>query len=295
MKKQILLFSLFWLVLNLILKPVLADDNNDIILPLKFSRDGTPIISIQIQNHNIPLIFDSGAQKISIALSKYIVNNLHLKILPTKNKVRYFDGTGKINCYKVYIIPELKIGNTIMHNIPCHLIDKIWGGHDGKLVSFEALRNGVVGLDLLRKFNVLIDYQARYIIVNKLSSYPARIDFKNWLQIPFYDRYGITTKAQINGKKTILVWDTGANVSVINRTSKLLKAVQKKSCADKNNQHCRYFETKSIAIGGKKLPKMQFFIPKNLTLPFDGLIGSSFFKKHIVFFDFKNKLIFIKH
>ena len=46
-------------------------------------------------------------------------------------------------------------------------------------------------------------------------------------------------------------------------------------------------------IGGKQLPKTKFFIQEG-KVPFDGLIGSSFFKEHMVFFDFKNNLIFIK-
>lgn len=45
-------------------------------------------------------------------------------------------------------------------------------------------------------------------------------------------------------------------------------------------------------VGDKQLPKAKFFVQQD-ELPFDGMIGSGFFKEHQVFFDFKNNLMFI--
>ena len=269
----------------------LAANSDEIILPIYFSPNGDPIASIQIQNHKIPLIFDNGASKSSIVLSKNIIKKLNLRIIPTDKKVCTLDDTGKKTCRTVYTIPELKIGSITMHNIPCELMDKLWGGHrDEGFIWFEAAKNGVIGLNLLRQFNILADFKNSKVILSTLGKYPHQYDIKNWIQIPFSYEYGITTIAKINGVDTTLVWDTGANNSIMKSTAKIL--AEKKYCESKNDPSC-YFETTTFIVGDKQLPKTRFSIQKD-ELPFDGLIGSSFFKEHKAFFDFKNNMLFIE-
>lgn len=253
-----------------------------IILPLEFSAQGFPVASVQIQGHKIPLIFDNGATKSSIVLSKELVKKLDLKIIPAHKKTCFHDVNGKKTCSKVYTIPELKIGQMIMHDVPCELMDKLW---------FKA-KNGIIGLDLLHQFNVLIDYKASQIILTKLGEYPQQYNIKKWTQIPFSNKYGITTIAKINGTNVTLVWDTGANGSIMKSTVKI--PTEKKSCAYKENPSCQYFETITFMVGNKPLPKTRFTIQK-IEVPFDGLIGSDFFKEHRVFIDFKNNILFVEN
>jgi hypothetical protein len=291
-KLMALLSGTLFLTILGIFTPSLAANSNEIILPLKFSSQGFPIVSIQVQGHDIPLIFDSGAHHNSIVLNNALVKKLNLKMTPTNKKACGHDDTGKETCLKTYVISEIKLGNMAMHNMPCQLMNKLWGGHyDEGFILFEASKNGVVGLDLLRQFNVLVDYKNSRAILTKLGEYPRQYkDIKNWSQIPFSDKYGITTSSKINNINTNLVWDTGANDSIIKSTSKVF--LGKTSCESISNPSC-FFETTTFTNGNKQLPKIKFFIQKD-ELPFDGLIGSSFFKEHIVFFDFKNKLVLVK-
>ncbi|EKE01545.1 MAG: hypothetical protein ACD_21C00106G0005 [uncultured bacterium] len=269
-----------------------AADATTTILPLELSTQGLPVTSIQIQGHKIPLIFDNGASRSNVVLSKELVRKLHLKIIPTNKKSCFHGDDGKVMCLKVYTVPELKIGNMTMHNVSCELMDKLWGGHyDEGFIWFEAAKNGVIGLELLRQFNVLVDYKASRVVLMKPGEYPHQYDIKSWMKIPFSNKYGITTIAKINGVDVTLVWDTGANNSIMKSTVKI--PAKKKSCAYKENPSCQYFETTTFMLGDNQLPKTEFFIQKS-EIPFDGLIGSSFFKEHQVFFDFKNNLLFVK-
>jgi len=275
-----------------IFTPVLASNSDEIILPIELTAQGMPVTSIQIQGNDIPLIFDNGASHSSIVLSKELTKKLNLKMTPTNKKSCFHSDDGKKTCLKVYTIPELKIGHMTIHDVPCQLMDKLWGGHyDEGFIWFEAAKNGVIGLDLLRQFNVLVDYKTSRAILMKLGEYPHQYDMKNWIKIPFSNKYGMTTIAKINGTDVTLVWDTGANNSIMSSTTKI--PAEKKSCAYKENPSCQYFETTTFMVGNKQLPSTKFFIQKN-EIPFDGFIGSSFFKEHQVFFDFKNNLLFVK-
>jgi hypothetical protein len=291
-RKRAFLYGFLFLVLNDI-DPVFATGGSaDIVLPLKLSTQGFPTTSIQIQNHNIPLIFDSGASKTAITLSRDIVNKLHLQMKPANKKVCFHDDTGKETCLREYTLAELKLGQLTMYNVSCQLMDSLWGGHyDEGFVWFDAAKNGVIGLDLLRQFNVLVDYKKSRIILSKLGEYPSQYNMKTWVQVPFSSLSGIV-HAKINGIDTRLVWDTGANNSIIKSTAKIAAVAKKKSCASKSNPNCQCFEAMKVIAGNKQLPKIKFFVQDN-EFPFDGLVGSNFFKDHTVFFDFKRNIILI--
>jgi hypothetical protein len=282
-----------------IFAPALASDNDEIVLPLEFSTQGFPIASIHIQGHDVPLLFDNGASRTTITLSKDLVKKLGLKMAATNKKNCFHDGTGKKTCLKVYTVPEIKIGHMTMHNVPCQLMEKLWGGHyeDG-FIWFEAAKNGVIGIDLLRQFNVLVDYQTSQAILTKLGEYPHQYDVKNWIQIPFAKKSGIIN-AKINGADAKIVFDSGSNASVMKSTAKIpVQEIEKKSCASINDKSCSYyFETTTFVVDNKQLPKTKFVVQKSAgedKIPFDALIGSDFIKKHPIFFDFKNDMIFIK-
>jgi hypothetical protein len=154
----------------------------------------------------------------------------------------------------------------------------------------EAAKNGVIGIDLMRQFNVLLDYKNSRVILIKFGAYQNQYNVKSWIRVPVSPKTGIIN-AKINGADAALVFDTGANASIMKATAKIPAA--KKSCASKSNPSCKYFETMTFMVAGKQLPRTKFFIQKD-EFPFDGLIGSNFLKEHEVFFDFKNNLAFIK-
>lgn len=283
-------YKYFLSVILLVPTIIFANAKDEIIVPLQFSEQGFPVATVQIQNHNIPLIFDNGASRSNIVLNKDIVKQLNLKIIPTNNEVCSHDDTGKRNCLKTYIIPELKIGQLTLQNISCELMDKLWGGHyDEGFKWFAAARNGVIGLKLLQQFNLLLDYKHSRAILTTLGTYPKEYDIKNWVAIPF-DKKGIIN-AQINGVNVSLVTDTGANNSIMKASAKVL--VDKKPC-DPKKDLCQYLEPKTFTVGNKQLPKIKFGVQQD-EFPFDGVIGSSFFKEHQAFFDYQNNILFINN
>lgn len=290
MKKHQIIISLLLLVVVGIFIVPRVRSRGEIVLPIELSQQGFPVVAIEIQGHSIPVIFDNGASRTSIALSQEIVKKLELKLLPTNEKACFHDDTGKETCLKVYTIPELKIGHKTLRNVPCQLMDKLWGGHyDEGFIWFEAAKNGVLGLDFLRQFNVLVDYPSSRAILIPLGAYPHQYNVKNWIRMPV-STDGIIV-ANINGVTTKLVWDTGANHSIMKSTAKVL--TEGKIATIKGDPPYQSFETTTFTVCDQPFPKTEFFIQKS-EFPFDGLIGSSFFKEHPVFFDFKNNVMWVK-
>lgn len=290
--------SFCFAVLILVVQLTYANNEVKIVLPLKFITQETPAISlitpttlVTIQNHKVPLILDSGAGRAYLSLSKNTVKKLNIKLIPTGGSTSDHGVDGKKFTAKKYVIPKVTIGNWTLQDVPCQLIDELWGGNVEHLKKHAAGRNGIVGLMLLRQFNVLLDYKRAQIILTHLDHYPDGYDIKNWKQVPFSIKWNsITTMAKINGVDEELVWDTGAEASALKSTAKII--AKKESCSDHPDKSCQYFNTSTFSIADAKFSNIKF-LSLEMVIPFDGFIGSNFIQEHQVFLDFKNNILFI--
>jgi hypothetical protein len=256
------------------------------VLPLSFSPQGMPAATVEIQGKKIPLAFDTESD--TIALSEDIIKKQHLniKILPEDKTKCYHGSTSKEHCLKSFIIPTLKVGDFTLHNIPGAMRDYMWGEKpEAKFIMTQPYHNGVLGLNVLRQFNLLIDYPHEQAILLKQDLYPKNYKVKNWIKIPFaLNKYGINTKAKINGIDTTLSWITAANHSVI------MPPTMKK-IAPAPPAYISFVPDKLI-VENIEIPNAEFHIVDD-GFPFE-VIGSSYFQEHVVFIDFKNQYLFIQ-
>jgi len=254
------------------------------ILPLSFSPQGMPAIDVEIQGKKIPLAFDTVSDY--SALSEKTIQEQHLQLLSSSQTKCYHDSNGKKTCVNLFIIPALKIGDFILHNVTGIMRDYMWGKEpEDKFIVTEAYKNGVIGLNVLCQFNVLIDYPHEQVVLMKPGLYPKNYDIKNWIKVPFeLNKYGITTQAKINGVNVLLSWITAANHSVIMRPTMAKIA----------NVPVGYtsFAPDQLMVGNKEIPSAEFHIVDE-GFPF-AVIGSSYFQEHIVFIDFKKQYLLIK-
>ncbi|MGE3919693.1 MAG: hypothetical protein AB7F64_01900 [Gammaproteobacteria bacterium] len=275
------------------------DSVNYSILPLKFdtgnpSPYGLPSTIITIQGKQLPLIFDTGASKSDIILSKYALNGLHVKFTGKSLCYKSFDGS---HCEKEFIVPKLKIGNFIIRNVKGTLMTKLWGGNDAGFKDSEASRNGVIGYGLISKFNVLLDYSHSQAIFIKKGIRLKQYYIANWINVPFHKH--LLTDLSLNKNRITLGWDTGAIPSIIKETS--VKRLEKSTCTSEET----YKDKNSLCIVTKNLfavlTKQQmpntWFLLENIPdgVPFDGLIGSNFFRENLVYFDFEDQNIYVKN
>lgn len=265
-------------------------------LPLKFDTgnpapDGMPSIFITIQGKKLPILFDTGAKKTQLALTKQALKNIDVHFTGKEICFNAMDGK---HCQKEFIIPEVVLGSFTIKNVKGVLMSKLWGGNDEDFIETEASKNGVVGFALLNQFNILLDYPQAKVILTKPQSKPKDYHMAQWTSVPFTDHF--QTKLNINDKPVNLSWDTGASLSIIKAS--IAQNFPQTACpAGKrySKKDCLRIEPTSFTTSdGKILPNTWFHvidIPSYA--PFDGLVGSNFYQENLVYFDFDEHKIFV--
>lgn len=267
-------------------------------LPLKFntgnpSPNGLPSTIIIIQGKKIPIIFDTGAKKTEITLSESALKNLHVAFTGRQICSMAFDGR---YCGKEFIIPEVILGSFVIKNVTGTVMSKLWGGQDKNFKPTEASRDGVIGYALLSKFNVLLDYAHEKAILIKPNYRPSQYNVTQWASVPFQGH--LLTQLKINNKPVMLSWDTGAVPSgIIKRTT--AKNFTQTSCAKHTpyrDKNCLRVKTTSFTtMDDQKFPNTWFMVDDIPSFaPFDGLVGSNFYQKNLVYFDFDQRRIYVR-
>lgn len=281
---------------------VLAETNNQTIIPLHFGSDFSvpnviPWVELTIENKNIPVLLDSGLGTTDIALFPKALKKI--KVRYTKEEICGISISGK-DCQKVFIIPEIKLGDLVVHNV--RGVAAMTGGDEeykqklGK-TSKDTFEEGLLGFHFLKKFNVFLDYQRQKMILLHDYSYPD-FSLKNWMKIPFETKNDfIGTNGTLAGLPIRLTWDTGAAPSKIKKIS----ALRGKTfpCPENYNTVAKSpqcYKANDLKIDNQYMPASIFVYSLELPdiAPLDGFIGANFHYENRLFFDFKQHLIYIQ-
>ena len=66
--------------------------------------------------------------------------------------------------------------NLILHNVPGEEMKTLWGGSTKGFIETPASKSGVLGLNFLRQFNVLIDYKSHKLSYYSYQRYPENLN-----------------------------------------------------------------------------------------------------------------------
>jgi hypothetical protein len=105
---------------------------------------------------NVPSIFDIGAGLNFIAVSKLNNDSTYLK-KSKKYYETYVGGLGGKKTMQLTVLDKIKIGPYVFRKIPIHQFED-----DFNLLNYPVL-SGILGNDLLRRFNVVINYPSKVI------------------------------------------------------------------------------------------------------------------------------------
>jgi predicted aspartyl protease len=268
-------------------------------LPLQFNTGnpapyGIPSTIITIQSKAIPILFDTGASKSDITLSEHALKNIHVLFTGKKICFNAFDGR---HCQKEFIVPEIKIGDFLLKNVKGLLVSKLWDSHHDKgFIATEASQNGVIGFNFLSQFNVLLDYPSSKVTLIKRNTALNHYDVTNWVSIPFENH--LLTHLKLNNRPMTMIWDTGAIPSVIKKSVvNYFKSMPCPRNAPYFGKDCSAIEANFFSTAQNQLLPNTWFKITDIPsyAPFDGLIGSNFYRENLVYFDFDNHRIYIKH
>jgi len=119
---------------------------------------------------NTRLIFDSGAG-LCFLLSRDFIEDSSL----FKTKKKYFptqaEGLGGKKQMELTVIKSVKIGPFKFRNLPVHIFDDNYN-----ITSYPTL-GGIMGNDLLRRFNVILNYPQQTIHIKPNRHYSEQFDY----------------------------------------------------------------------------------------------------------------------
>lgn len=171
---------------------------NEEVIPIELI-EGRPFITAQVtingKQFPVKLLFDTG---MSFALWLDPTSNANIKPSLTSRHDAFGNGLNGAVMGEVSRVEKFQIGKFEFNNVITAFPDSNNIGD----VTVNTDRNGSVGADIFRRFNVTIDYQNKRIILSKNSSYKE----------PFaYDMSGIEVGTIIPGFPLYRIVSVGNN------------------------------------------------------------------------------------
>lgn len=144
---------------------------------LHTGSESIPVISAPLKNkdrYHMKYYFDMGAG-LCLMISNRFVNDSCLFCGPRKQKHRFIQSeaqglTGKITMTQT-VVQGLQVGKYYFHNVPTYLFDDV-----SNVTAYPRL-GGLVGNDLLRRFNVTLNYPAGEIYLAPNSHFKDPFDY----------------------------------------------------------------------------------------------------------------------
>lgn len=167
--------------------------NDSVILPIEV-KDQVVYVDMELEGKKIKTILDTGATE--IAIDEKLAKLLKVSVLA--DSVFVNDGS----YMKFGIFKELKLGNSILHNIPCIILpDGFTKGENKRPLDFQA----ILGLSVLKRFgSLIIDFKELLLTLGKKNLF-ASMEEPNlcWMNKLLY------TNVRINNEAGIFQFDTG--------------------------------------------------------------------------------------
>ncbi len=115
-------------------------------------------------------IFDTGAGLTFLLSQEYATDSVRFKrkrkFYPTQ-----VEGLGGKKMMDITIMKEIKIGNFRFRNVPVHIFD------DEYNVTSYPILGGLIGNDIMRRFNTILNYPQRCIYITPNLHYNDRFDY----------------------------------------------------------------------------------------------------------------------
>jgi len=263
------------------------------LIPVKLSIGGIPLIKIEIQNQKYLLEMDLGS-KFQLTLSKDALNRLSKK---ESSRLLSRDMHG--NKYEAlsYKIPLIKVADFSFADVIVReqsedfiLNTTYWMDMSRSDDPFED-RTGTIGRGLLEQRNLLLDFCNRVIFISnhlkRLKEAGYRLEEFKKCSFRF-GRTGIILPIHTDFGKVRFSLDTGSTISFI-RSSFVQNRV-----TEKKKHGLPFIATRTFEIADKDFGNMDLYlqsITPELT-EIDGILGMDFLKNHVVYIDYKNKVLY---
>jgi hypothetical protein len=240
--------------------------------------EGNNFASLFIGSTQLKAHIDTGGYQ-TLGLSPAALERV--KVQFTGTFTTRTDGTGNKFSQREFIVPQLRLGGQVFHNVRGYeRLQAASGGFGG--AAFDAL----IGRDFLKQFTVVVDYPRRRFELHDPAVGASVCGRPTAKLTQNVDGFFASTVETDHGPLQ-LVWDTGARgASFVQESVAAERELPLKDDA---------YLTKRFAVGPKDLGPLEL-VPIALSgFPdIDGLIGIRIFASHRICFDFRELTVSVQ-
>lgn len=263
-------------------------------IPITLDKSNIPETLVEIQGKKYSLAIDLG-DKFALSLNKHALKKLQKK---PHDSLQNRDAIGKSYETSAYVLSKIKLGDLIFDDVVVAEVNEefvkntiLWADTD----NLEELLNdrfGTIGRALLEKLNLLLDVQnSSFFASNDIKKLKENgYDLNQLVQISFeIGRTGVILPVKTEMGLIRLSIDTGSTVSLVR--SSIFQGI-----GIKNEKHgFPIYTTSMFEIGSKNFGSMNLYLfditPELHEI--DGVLGMDFVKNHVIYIDYKDKVLYI--
>jgi len=183
-----------------------------------------------------------------------------------------------------YFVPQVKLGSHIFKNVIVTGLDENFCGQDKKYV-------GLVGNKILEKGNLLVDFSQSKVRFIPHTADQTFIDgnINSWKKIQFErKKLGIFLVIVTDVGEARFLLDTGAPCTIIDQS--FLYDVEESPAQTEIEYTSAKFELGGFDFGQQKILGIKWTKISDE----QGILGMDFLKKHVIYIDYPNKVLYIK-
>ena len=244
------------------------------VVPLQLEDDDY-IATVRIGDARLKAVLDTGGGY-GIAIAPEALERL---------KVRFYGDTverigmgGEKFRGREFVIPSMEMGETVILNVDG--FERRHGGSDG-----DTPYDVVIGSRFLEQYTVIIDYPRQRLELHPPGRGATVCGAPSAALMPTQNRIVFSTVRTDSGVMN-LGWSSGATYSVVLKTVAYLRGLTLKD---------GFYSTRRFALGGTNAGPVDmaaFDVPGIPDL--DGLIGSDFFERFRVCFDYAEHTVSVR-
>ncbi|HEY5491834.1 MAG TPA: aspartyl protease family protein [Gemmatimonadaceae bacterium] len=188
--------------------PLIEIPDAPVVLPLRRSAFGTPIVTVRINGHEHEFWLDTGASMTVLSAEAAVQSGA---LLAARDTLALSVIAGHIPARAAYI-DSLSIGKVVARGLGAALVNR--GALRLDLRTVNGVResvdiDGVIGTDLLRLLDVTIDAQANTITLQRPKRDPGAVPNLFWIGYP------VVRLITADGTPALFGLDTGAEVTFV--------------------------------------------------------------------------------
>src|SRR5258708_4316878 len=252
-------------------------------VPFRLIGSSAPLVTIRIQDRDIPLELDIGDGS-SLVLHPSVISELNAT--PTGETSKGYGMEGKIFEVPIIKVDRVEMGRAVFADVTIHQ-----DGHDdafrAKQVAERGTR-GYVGAGFFKGYELVLNYRRHVITLIRKDAEPSSQDSCRGHIVPLMREinWGLVSRVNADEGDMLFVWDTGSPALVMIKASAAAAHVD----TSRDTVTLNHFRMNGHEFGPLRFQMWDFPAPPGMA----GFIGYDFFRDHLVCIDFPGNRILVR-